>query len=56
MESKKAAYTSIDEYIATFPAEIQARLEEMRAAIHVSAPDAQEKISYQMPAFYLHGN
>ena len=56
MESKKAAYTSIDEYIATFPAEIQARLEEMRAAILAAAPDAQEKISYLMPAFYLHGN
>jgi uncharacterized protein YdhG (YjbR/CyaY superfamily) len=56
MESNKAGFTSIDEYIATFPEEIQKILEEMRATIKASAPDAQEKISYQMPTFFLKGN
>ena len=50
------AYSSIDEYIALFPEDIQARLQALRNAIHEAAPDAQEKISYQMPTFYLKGN
>jgi uncharacterized protein YdhG (YjbR/CyaY superfamily) len=56
MESKKVGFTSIDEYIATFPDEIQKILEELRAAIKAAAPDAVEKISYQMPTFFLKGN
>jgi len=56
MEKQKAGFTSIDEYIASFPADIQERLRQMRAVIHETAPEAQEKISYQMPTFFLHGN
>jgi uncharacterized protein YdhG (YjbR/CyaY superfamily) len=56
MESNKAGFTSIDEYISTFPEEIQKILEELRAIIKASAPDAEEKISYQMPTFALKGN
>jgi uncharacterized protein YdhG (YjbR/CyaY superfamily) len=56
MESKKAGIASIDEYIASFPEEIQSILEELRAAIRAAAPGAVEKISYQMPAFALKGN
>jgi len=56
MESTKAGFTSIDEYIATFPETIQERLREMRATIKAAAPDATEKISYQMPTFFLKGN
>lgn len=56
MEKKKAGFTSIDEYIASFPADIQERLRQMRAVIREAAPEAQEKISYQMPTFFLHGN
>jgi len=52
----KPGFTSIDEYIATFPAEIQHILQEIRATIHAAAPEASEKISYQMPTFYLNGN
>ena len=47
---------SIDEYIAGFPGHIQKKLEEMRATIKKAAPEAEEKISYQMPAFTLKGN
>lgn len=56
MENNKSGFASIDEYIATFPAEIQAVLQEVRAAIKAAAPDAREKISYQMPTFDLKGN
>ena len=56
MESDKKGFNSIDEYIATFPTEVQKILEELRAAIKASAPDAEEKISYQMPTFALRGN
>jgi uncharacterized protein YdhG (YjbR/CyaY superfamily) len=50
------SYKTIDEYIATFPAVIQAKLKEVRAVIKAAAPEASEKISYQMPTFYLFGN
>ena len=56
MESNQGGFNSIDEYIATFPEEIQKILAELRAAIKASAPDAEEKISYQMPTFALKGN
>jgi uncharacterized protein YdhG (YjbR/CyaY superfamily) len=56
MEKPKAGFSSIDAYIATFPPEIQARLEALRATIRAAAPAAEEKISYQMPTFALHGN
>ena len=48
--------TTIDEYIATFPADIQSILQKIRATIRKSAPQAEETINYQMPTFKLHGN
>ncbi|SFE72267.1 Uncharacterized conserved protein YdhG, YjbR/CyaY-like superfamily, DUF1801 family [Paenibacillus catalpae] len=56
MEANKTGYTSIDEYIADFSPEIQAILTKIREVIRAAAPDAKEKISYQMPAFELNGN
>ncbi len=47
---------TIDEYIQMFPASTQAKLQELRALIRTLAPEAIEKISYQMPTFYLFGN
>ncbi len=55
MEPNKVSYPSIDEYIALFPQDIQKILQEMRRIIHAAAPDAQETISYQMPAFAQQG-
>ena len=46
----------IDEYIAGFSEDVQEKLEKLRATIRQAAPDAQEKISYQMPTFFLEGN
>lgn len=46
---------TIDEYIAAFPPDVQAILEEVRATIRKAAPEATETISYQIPAFTLNG-
>ena len=56
MERNNITYASIDDYISQFPSEVQELLETLRKVIKESAPGAQEKISYQMPTFVLHGN
>jgi len=55
MKNDKAGFASMDEYIGTFPKDVQKILEEVRRTIKAAAPDAQEKISYQIAAFELHG-
>jgi len=47
---------TIDDYISGFPPVIRNKLTEMRSTIRKAAPDASEKISYQMPTYYLFGN
>ncbi len=47
--------TGIDKYIASFPKDTQKLLEQLRATIMKAAPDAEEVISYQMPAYKYHG-
>ena len=56
MEGKNALPTSIDEYIAQCPEDVQSILKKIRAVIKESAPEATERISYRMPTFYLRGN
>jgi uncharacterized protein YdhG (YjbR/CyaY superfamily) len=56
MQSGGPGFNSIDEYIAMCPEDVQGKLQALRATIHAAAPDAEEKISYQMPTFYLKGN
>ncbi len=56
MEKKKQEYKSIDDYIHSFPEPIQKKLIELREVIREQAPQAQEKISYRMPTFFLNGN
>lgn len=56
MQNNPVGFTSIDEYIATFPEDVQKILSQLRAVIQAAAPEATEKISYQMPTFDLHGN
>ena len=53
---KRTTATSIDEYIALYPPDVQARLEKIRATIRKAAPQARERISYQIPTFSLCGN
>ncbi len=47
---------NIDEYISSFPKDIQIILEQVRATIQKAAPDATETISYSIPTFKLNGN
>ena len=56
MPANQAAPQTIDDYIAGFPGDVQEILQRIRQTIRQAAPDAQEKISYQMPAFTLKGN
>lgn len=51
----KTDFKTADEYIATFPAADQEALQAIRQAIRAGAPDAEEVISYQLPAFKLDG-
>jgi uncharacterized protein YdhG (YjbR/CyaY superfamily) len=55
MEKSKGP-ASIDEFIKTCPAEVQKKLTQIRQLVRSVAPEATEKISYQMPTFYLNGN
>jgi len=55
MKNNKVGFSSIDEYIATFPKDTQKILETLRGTIKAAAPKAEEKISYQMPTFTLNG-
>lgn len=48
-------FKTMDEYIKTFPEDVQSILEKMRQTIRKEAPDAVEAISYQMPTFKLNG-
>lgn len=46
---------NVDEYIAAFPADVQQALQQVRETIKQNAPDAEEYISYAMPAYKLNG-
>jgi uncharacterized protein YdhG (YjbR/CyaY superfamily) len=50
-----ATPTSVEEYMASLPEAPRAALEKLRKTIKAAAPEATETISYQMPAFKLHG-
>lgn len=45
---------NIDEYISSFPRDVQVILEELRETIAKSAPNAEETIKYRMPTFVLY--
>lgn len=47
---------TIEEYIETFPLDVQTILQKVRQTIKKAAPDAKEAISYQIPTFKLNGN
>ena len=55
MDSNKVRFNSVEDYIASFPADTQKTLNELRATIHATAPGIEEKISYDMPTFTLNG-
>jgi uncharacterized protein YdhG (YjbR/CyaY superfamily) len=49
-------FNSIDEYIASFPEDMQELLQQVRTTIRNAAPNATERISYGIPTFFLNGN
>jgi uncharacterized protein YdhG (YjbR/CyaY superfamily) len=55
MEDNKPDPSPIDEYIARYPQNIQQILARIRVVIRETAPEAEERLSYNMPAFYLNG-
>ena len=55
MEEKKVNLTTVDEYIAQYPDGLQQILVKIRAVIKETAPEAVERISYQMPGYDLNG-
>lgn len=55
MKSKTTEVNNVDTYIATFPEPTQKLLQQLRAAIKKTAPEAEEVISYKMPAYKFQG-
>jgi uncharacterized protein YdhG (YjbR/CyaY superfamily) len=51
----KISFKNIDEYIAFKTPEVKILLEQMRQTVNNAAPEAEEVISYNMPAFKYHG-
>jgi len=56
MEKGKCTPVTIDEYIDSAPQVVHEKLKAIRAVIKEEAPEAIEKISYQMPTFAQKGN
>ncbi len=52
---KTAGPQDVAAYIAAFPRSVQTVLERVRSIIRKAVPDAEEAISYQIPAYKLHG-
>ncbi len=48
-------FTSVNEYLAAQPEAVRSVLERVRATIRKALPAAEEVISYQMPAYRVHG-
>jgi uncharacterized protein YdhG (YjbR/CyaY superfamily) len=56
MAPTRVKYSSMDEYIGSFPEETQKLLTQVRTTIKKAAPDAEETINYGIPTFTLEGN
>jgi uncharacterized protein YdhG (YjbR/CyaY superfamily) len=50
-----ADFSTVEEYIGTFPADVQEILQRVRQTILAAVPGAGEKISYQIPTVTLDG-
>lgn len=49
------AYQSVADYLAAQPPPVRKILQTVRSTIRKAVPQAEEVISYQMPAYKLHG-
>src|SRR5947207_2200486 len=52
---RPAIADTVDRYIANEPPAVGKRLQAVRTAVRRAAPDAEESISYRIPAYKLHG-
>jgi uncharacterized protein YdhG (YjbR/CyaY superfamily) len=52
----KAEFKSVDQYIASWPEDVQTILERVRSTIRKAVPQAEESISYKIPAYKLRGD
>ncbi|MEO6453199.1 MAG: DUF1801 domain-containing protein [Ginsengibacter sp.] len=53
--NKTVPPSGVDEYLNVFPSTVQGILQKVRQTIRAAAPDAEEIISYQMPAYKYNG-
>jgi uncharacterized protein YdhG (YjbR/CyaY superfamily) len=51
----KAEWKSVDDYLAAQPEATRRILSRVRSAIRKAMPEAEEVISYKIPAYKLHG-
>ena len=49
MNTPAKKFATVEEYIASYPPDVQKKLKQVRDAVRSSAPEAQELISYNMP-------
>ena len=55
MASEKIKFETADQYIGSFPKDVQAILQKVRKTIQKAVPEAEEVISYNIPAFKFNG-
>jgi uncharacterized protein YdhG (YjbR/CyaY superfamily) len=55
MKSENVPLKNVDEFIATYPKDVQLIIKKIRTTIKKAAPKAEEIISYRMPAYKFHG-
>ena len=53
--SSNKKFKTINEYQSAFPPKVKNLLKDLRKAIKQASPEAEELISYNMPAFKYHG-
>jgi uncharacterized protein YdhG (YjbR/CyaY superfamily) len=56
METNRIKLKTFNDYKKEYPPEIRRRLEEIQHTIKSIVPEAEERISYNMPSFWFHGN
>jgi uncharacterized protein YdhG (YjbR/CyaY superfamily) len=52
---EKSKFATVDQYLGSLPPEVRRTLESVRKTIRAAVPEAEEVISYQVPAFKYHG-
>lgn len=55
MKTSRPQFTSVDQYIGSFPNDVQKVLMQLRKTIRKELPDAEEVISYNIPTYKMNG-